>query len=95
MQPVRKFHQYGALELSEGPHHLHHHAARRGGRVNRFGQARWGQPLGIASRRQGKDYAGGLTMDQQFAQAVARDLYGRPLVKAFVENVGCGHQLDQ
>jgi hypothetical protein len=55
MQPVRKFHQYGALELSEGPHHLHHHAARRGGRVNRFGQARWGQPLGIASRRQGNE----------------------------------------
>ena len=32
------FPQHGALELREGPHHLHHHPACRAGRVDRFGQ---------------------------------------------------------
>ena len=33
------FPQHGALELREGPHHLHHHPAGRSGRVDRLGQA--------------------------------------------------------
>ena len=32
------FPQHGALELREGPHHLHHHPAGRSGRVDRLGQ---------------------------------------------------------
>ena len=33
------FPQHGAFELGEGPHHLHHHATGRAGRVDRLGQA--------------------------------------------------------
>ena len=33
------FPQHGALELREGPHHLHHHSAGRSRRVDRLGQA--------------------------------------------------------
>ena len=33
------FPQHGALELREGPHHLHHHPAGRSGRVDGLGQA--------------------------------------------------------
>ena len=33
------FPQHGALELREGPYHLHHHPACRSGRVDRLGQA--------------------------------------------------------
>ena len=33
------FPQHGALELREGPHHLHHHPACRSGRVDGLGQA--------------------------------------------------------
>ena len=33
------FPEHGALELREGPHHLHHHPACRSGRVDRLGQA--------------------------------------------------------
>ena len=32
------FPQHGALELREGPHHLHHHPAGRSRRVDRLGQ---------------------------------------------------------